>query len=146
MGLKNKLADELIKKDKNISQKAAKIIIDSADLEAWLCLVENADYILDFIKRNAAQKLYAACNSQNVQNLFSFLDYHSSDFDETVALAFLEYGNESTKQKLLELLKNGTNQQKAYAAKFFCFTNTPEARDFLFEESKSDYKPLSDVS
>ena len=50
MNLKNKLTSDLLKKDKNISQNAANIIIDAVDLDAWICLVENADYILDFIK------------------------------------------------------------------------------------------------
>lgn len=144
MNVKNKLVGDLLKKDKNISQAAANKIINTADLDAWVYLVENADYIMDFIKRNATQKLFFACNSQNIMNLFGFLGYHSGDLDDFVASAFAEFCNEEIIDGMFELLKNGTNQQKAYAAKFFALVNKPEVREFLFESSKSDYKPLAD--
>ncbi len=144
MNLKNKLVDDLLKKDKKISQAAASEIINNADLDAWVYLVENADYILDFIKRNATQKLFMECNSQNIFNLFEFLDYHSPDLDEFVATAFAEFCNDEIVDAMSEFLKNGTNQQKAYAAKFFSIVTKPETAEFLFEASKSDYAPLTD--
>lgn len=146
MNLKNKLAGDLLKKDKNLSQEAAQRIINNADLDAWICLIENSDYILDFIKRNAAQKLFYACNANNVSNLFEFLDYHSPDFDEFIASALVEYGNQEIEEEMLAILKNGTNQQKAYAAKFFCLIQKAEVSALLFETSQSDYKPLADNS
>lgn len=144
MNCKNKLVEDLLKKDKKISQDAANKIIDTADLDAWVYLVENIDYIMDFIKRNATQKLFMACNTQNISNLFEFLDYHSPDLDEFVASAFAEFCNEEIMDAMSELLKNGTNQQKAYAAKFFSIVTTPEMSEVLFETSKSDYSPLAD--
>lgn len=144
MNCKNKLVGDLLKKDKKISQDAANKIIDNADLDAWVYLVENADYILDFIKRNATQKLFMACNSQNISNLFEFLDYHSPDLDEFVASAFAEFCDDDILAAMFEFLKNGTNQQKAYAAKFFSIIIKPETAEFLFEASKSDYSPLVD--
>lgn len=144
MNCKNKLVEDLLKKDKKISQDAANKIIDTADLDAWVYLVENIDYIMDFIKRNATQKLFMACNTQNISNLFEFLDYHSPDLDEFVASAFAEFCNEEIMDAMSELLKNGTNQQKAYAAKFFSIVTTPEMSEILFEASKNDYSPLAD--
>jgi len=144
MNFKNKLVADLLKKDKNLSQSAAGELINTPDLEAWIYLVENADYILDFIKRNATQKLFFACNQQNIFNLFEFLDYHSADLDEFVASAFAEYCNDEILAAMLELLKNGTNQQKAYAAKFFSLVIKPETAELLFEASQSEYKPLAD--
>jgi hypothetical protein len=132
-----------MKKDKNISQNAANIIVDNTDLDAWVCLVENADYILDFIKRNATQKLFFACNAQNISNLFEFLNYHSADLDDFVASAFAEYCNEEIIEKMFALLEDGTNQQKAYAAKFFSMVPNSGVTELLFEGSKSDYKPLA---
>lgn len=143
MNLKNKLTSDLLKKDKNISQNAARIIVDNTDLDAWVCLVENADYILDFIKRNATQKLFFACNEQNIFNLFEFLNYHSSDLDDFIASAFAEFCNDEIIEKMFELLEEGTNQQKAYAARFFSLVHNSGATELLFEGSKSDYKPLA---
>jgi hypothetical protein len=144
MNLKNNLVNDLLKKDRNISMAAAKTIIDTADLDAWVCLIENADYILDFIKRNAAQKLFSACNPNNISNLLKFLDYHHPDYDDFIASALVEFGNQDISNKIFDLLSIGTNQQKAYAAKFFCFANSPEAKEALFESSQSEYKPLAD--
>ena len=39
-------------KDKSVALNAAKHIIDTADMEAWQCFVENSDNIFDFIKQN----------------------------------------------------------------------------------------------
>lgn len=143
MNLKNKLTSDLLKKDKNISQNAANIIIDGIDLDAWVCFVENSDYILDFIKRNATQKLFFACNEKNIFNLFEFLNYHSPDLDDFVASAFAEYCNEEIIERMFALLEDGTNQQKAYAAKFFSIVPNSGVAELLFESSKSDYKPLA---
>ena len=144
MNCKNKLVGDLLKKDKNISQNAANEIINNTDLDAWVYLVENFDYILDFIKRNATQKLFMACNERNISNLFDFLDYHSPDLDEFVASAFAEFCNDEIMDAMTEFLKNGTKQQKAYAAKFFAIVAKPEMSELLFEASKSDYSPLAD--
>lgn len=144
MNFKNKLVADLLKKDKQISQNAAQDIINNADLDAWVYLVENAEYILDFIKRNASQKLFMACNAKNISNLFEFLDYHTPDFDEFVASAFAEFCNEEIESAMMEFLKNGTNQQKAYAAKFFSYVRKSETAELLFTASKSEYKPLAD--
>ncbi len=143
MNLKNKLTSDLLKKDKNISQNAANIIIDNTDVDAWVCLVENADYILDFIKRNATQKLFFACNQQNIFNLFEFLNYHSPDLDDFVASAFVEFSNEEIIERMFALLEDGTNQQKAYAAKFFSMAPNSGVTELLFEGSKNDFKPLA---
>lgn len=143
MNLKNKLTSDLLKKDKNISQNAANIIIDAVDLDAWICLVENADYILDFIKRNATQKLFFACNEKNIFNLFEFLNYHSSDLDYFVASAFVEFCNDEIIERMFALLEDGTNQQKAYAAKFFSISPNSGVAELLFEGSKSEFKPLA---
>lgn len=143
MNLKNKLTSDLLKKDKNISQNAANIIIDTPDLDAWICLVENADYILDFIKKNATQKLFFACNEKNIFNLFEFLNYHSSDLDDFVASTFAEFCNEEIIERMFALLEDGTNQQKAYAAKFFSIVHNSGVTELLFESSKNEYKPLA---
>jgi hypothetical protein len=143
MNLKNKTTSDLLKKDKNISQNAANNIINNIDLDAWVCLVENVDYILDFIKRNATQKLFFACNEGNIFNLFEFLNYHSPDLDEFVASAFAEFCNDEIIERMFALLEDGTNQQKAYAAKFFSMVTNSGVAELLFESSKSDYKPLA---
>lgn len=144
MNIKNKLISDLLKKDKNISQAAACEIIDTKNIEAWIYLIKNSDYIMNFIKHNASNKLFDACNEKNIENLFDFLEYHSPSFDEFIASAFFKFNNDKIEEKMSNLLKNGTNQQKAYAAKYFCLNPKLEIATILFENVKSDYNFLSE--
>ena len=57
MNIKNTLISDLLKKDKTLSQQAAEAIINNKDIDAWKYLIENSDYIMDFIKNNASKKL-----------------------------------------------------------------------------------------
>ncbi len=143
MQLNNQNASNLLQKDKIKSNNAAKNIINNSDVEAWKCLIENSEYIFDFIKDFACEKLLNACTKDNVGNLFPFLEYHSPDWDDFVAAAFSKFQTDEINEKLLELLQSGTDEQKAYSAKYFCYAKYPQAREALFENSKSQNQSLA---
>ena len=146
MNIKNALISDLLKKDKTISQNAACKIIDTQNIDAWIYLIENADYIMDFIKNNASKKLLLACNENNIENLFAFLEYHSPSFDEFIAQAFFKFNNEKIEKRMEELLRDGTSHQKAYATKYFCLNPKNEIAKILFENTKNTYNFLSENS
>lgn len=143
MNLQNKLAADLLKKDKKVSNDAAFRIVNEKNLDAWVCLVEEGEYVFDFIKRFASQKLLNACNHDNIYNLFDFMKYYSSDWDDFVAQALAEFCDDDIVERCLELLETGTKQEKAYCAKFFSYVQNEGAIATLFENSKSQYSPLA---
>jgi len=142
MKLPNKTAGQLLGKDRNLSQKAAENIINNCDIEAWKCLIDNSEYIFDYIKDRAGKNLEKAANKDNAFNLFEFLKYHSPDWDDCIARIFSNFNDESITERFLNILKNGTDDEKAYAAKYFCFVIFPDSAQALFEGAKSDYEPL----
>jgi hypothetical protein len=142
MNLPNKWASELLGKDKFKAENAAKHIINNSDIEAWRCLIDNSDYLFSYIKEKAGKLLAKEINSNNTEKVSSLLNYHSSDWDGYIAQAFSKCSDENLNVRFLELLKNGTEQEKAYAAKYFCYVNYENAANALFEASKLDYQPL----
>lgn len=138
MNLSNKTVSDLIGKDKIKAQKAAEQIVNGADKDAWVCLVENADFLFDYIKVRAVQNLLNAVNSNNYRNLLSFMDVHSQDFDRLVAEGLARFPSEALNQEILAVLKEGSESQKAYAAKYFAVSIYPPAEDALFNVSKDE--------
>ena len=143
MKLNNKNASDLLQKDKIKSNNAAKNIINNKDLDAWKCLVENSEYIFDFIKDAACEKLLNACTKDNINNLFDFMQYYDMGFDDFIAAAFEKFQNEEINKKFLSLLKDGSESEKCYAAKYFCYVQNQNAQKLLFENSKSTNDALS---
>ena len=80
MKLENKYASDLLSKDKNIAISAAKHIIDTADMEAWQCFVENSDNIFDFIKQNIAKHFSQVIDENNYKNLFELFPLSKTIF------------------------------------------------------------------
>lgn len=143
MKLNNKNASDLLQKDKTKSNNAAKNIINNKDIDAWKCLIDNSEYIFDFIKDAACEKLLNACTKDNVENLFDFMQYYDMGFDDFIAAAFEKFQDEEINKKFLSLLKEGSESEKCYAAKYFCYVQNQEAKKLLFENSKSTNNALS---
>lgn len=143
MNLPNKLAAELVGKDKNKSKNAAEQIINKPDKEAWKCLVDNSDYIFSHIKQKSANLLTSCINKENLNNVFSLLQFHSPDWDDIIMESIAGYSDDELNNKFVELLKKGENVEKAYAAKYFSFVHKPDTAKILFETAQSDYLPLN---
>ena len=144
MKLDNKYTSDLTSKDRNLALNAAKHIIDEADIEAWECLVQNSDYIFPFIKQNIAQAFSDVVDDNNYQNLFELFKIHSSDWDECLIQILLRfsYSDSDLTARILDILDKGTEDEKAYAARYFSFITDNRASYFLFEAYKSSYEPL----
>lgn len=142
MLLPNKLANDFVGKDKNKSLQAAKEILDKPDLEAWQCLIEKSEYLFDYIKEKAGTNLINSINKDNVNNLFQLIKFYSEDWDRFIAEGLCKFKNEDLNNQMLNILKNGTNEEKTYAAKYFACNEYNEASLVLFECSKSSFEPL----
>lgn len=142
MNLPNKWASDLLGKDKQKALIAAQHILNNADLDAWNCLIENSEFIFGYIKDRAGQNLVKAANSSNIENIFALLKHHSSDWDDCIAECLKNNANEFMNSKILELLSSGSQEEKAYAAKYYCLMSDNNAKDALFAASKEDYQPL----
>lgn len=130
------------KNPKDFEQAAAHIINDS-DVEAFSALVEQSDFLFDFIKKNVAKRLSSVVNPYNFKNLLTFLKIYSSDYEETIISALVKYADEDLTDEMLDLLENGTDEQKAYCAKYFSHINDTLAIDLLRKYSYSEFDPLA---
>lgn len=141
---------DLIKKltGKNPSEyePIAKAMIDNSDKELFSKLVEQDDFLFDFIKENVAKRIQKACNSDNYVNLFDFLEIYSPSYDTVIAEVLHNFGGDAVFVRMRDLFLNGSDEQKAYAAKYFTFADSEKVREILPQiriASKSDYEPLA---
>lgn len=141
------MSEEIVKKltGKNVSdfEYAAAFIVDNSDLQSFSELVEKSDFLFDFIKRHVAKRLADAVNQNNYLNLLNFLNVYSADYEDVIVNALVQYADEDLTDKMLELLENGSEAQKAYCAKYFSVINDTLSIDSLRKHSYSDFYPLS---
>lgn len=142
MNLSNKWTSDLLNKDKNKSKAAAEHILNDSDVEAWKCLIENSEYIFDFIKQKIGNLIFDAINENNYKNIFSFFKYHSPEWDECLVRALSDFSDQDINQAMLDILNNGSEHEKAYAAKYFSYVQISEAADSLFKSALCEYQPL----
>lgn len=142
MNLPNKWASQLFEKDKNKARQAADHIINTPDIEAWKCLVENGEYLFDYIKEKAGQNLVNSFKKEGLSGLFSLLNYHSSDWDWVIAEIFAMSDSAEINSQMLNLLKAGSPEEKAYASKYFTLIKDNNAAEPLLITSKDEYEPL----
>lgn len=129
-------------KDINLSKKTILDLINSADLAKFRLLVEKEDFIFPFLKERISKDFVNLINKENLNTLFEFTKVYSFDFEEMIIKSFLKFANEDLTDEILEIFQTGTNDQKAYCAKYFCYIKDPLALDFLYENSSSDFNPL----
>ncbi len=112
-------------------EQAAKILVDTPDIELFKKLVKQDDFLFDFIKSNVAKRIANACNKQNYINLLSFFDYHSQSYDSLVANILYEYGGEDLLPEIKKFFLSGNNSNKAYALKFLSLLSKEKLDDIL---------------
>ncbi|MCQ2755099.1 MAG: hypothetical protein MJ231_08680 [bacterium] len=141
---------ELIKKltGKNPAEyePIVEAMINNSDTELFKKLVDQDDFLFDFIKDNVAKRILKACNKDNYLNLLDFLDIYSSSYDTVIAQVLHEFGKDAIFVRMKDLYLNGSNFQKAYALKYFTFANSDNVKDLLSqirETAKSDFEALS---
>ena len=118
-------------------------VINMPDVELFKELVENDDFLFDFVKQNVANRLEKNCNESNYRNLVSFLKYYSPSYEDFIISVLVRYADEDLTDKMLELFENGTNDEKTYCAKFFSYIQDPLAQEFLNKYAFDENPALS---
>ena len=142
MSLSNNYAADLIGKDRQKAQSAADYIINKQDIDAWKCLIDNSEYLFGYIKERAGNYIAKAITRENYLNILPLLKFNSPDWDGFIAQALKNFADDKVHSVMIELLINGTDEEKAYAAKFFSMVSAEKARDVLFNSLDTEYEPL----
>lgn len=141
--MNNEYVKKLIGKNPNDFEFAATHIINNCDIEAFSALVDKSDFLFDFIKENVKKRLANVITNYNYKNLLCFLKIYSSDYEDLIVSSLVKFADEDLTDKMLDLLENGTNEEKTYAAKYFSKINDSLAIDLLRKYSYSDVDSLS---
>ena len=127
-------------------EKAAGILVNGPDCELYKKLTEQEDFLYDFVKANVSQRIKNAVNKDNYKNLLKFFDYYSPSYDTVIAEALYEYSNNGLENEIKNILKNGSDTQKAYAVKYLSFVQNDNIQDVLSvirEFANSEFEPLA---
>ena len=122
---------KLTGKNRNDYEFVALQLVNNCDIELFKELVENDDFLFDFVKQNVAQRIDNAINENNFKNLLEFLKYYSPFYDDVIVSNLAKYADEDLTDIMLEKFENGSNSEKAYCAKYFGIIKDSLAYDFL---------------
>ena len=137
-----KLFEIICAKDDNKAKEASKNLIETADLSQFQLLCEKMDYLYDFVRENVYKRLSFVINKTNFKNILKFFDFYSFYFDDFFASILAKYADEDLTDEILEILSNGNNNQKAYAAAYFKKIPDSVATDDLKANLDTDFDPL----
>lgn len=134
---------KLTGKNKNDYEAVAKHLVDDCDVELFKELVDNDDFLFDFVKNNVAQRIENAVNQNNYQNLVEFLKYYSQSYEDAIVGSLVKYADEDLTDLMLDKFESGCDNEKTYAAKYFAKVQDPLAYEFLRLNSYSDNEFLA---
>lgn len=141
--MNNDYVKKLTGKNPQDFEFAAAHIINNCDIEAFRALVEQSDFLFDFIKKNVETRLLKVVNNNNYKNLLPFLKIYSPDYENFIVSTLVKFADEDLTDEMLELLENGTEDEKAYCAKYFSNVNDTLAIDLLRKYAFSDFDSLA---
>lgn len=141
--MQNEYVKKLTGKNPTDFESAATHIVNNSDVKTFEALVGQSDFLFPFIRQNVLKRLLQAVNNSNYKNLMSFLTVYSPDYEEFVISPLVKHANEEMTDEMLELLENGTDAQKAYAAKYFSHINDTLAIELLRKNSYSELDALA---
>lgn len=118
-------------------------VINIPDVELFKELIDNEDFLFDFIKQNVANRLAKVCNSSNCLNLLQFLKYYSPSYEDVIISNLVKFSDEDLTDKMLAIFEDGTDDEKTYCAKYFSIVQDSLALDFLKENAYSENSSLS---
>lgn len=116
-------------------------LVNDVDVDLFKELVDSEDYLFDFVKNNVARRIEKVCNKDNFLNLIPFLKYYSPYFCDIIVGILVKFADEDLTDNLLELFESGTDDEKAYCARYFAYIQDPLSFGFLqnFALSDSEY-------
>lgn len=139
----NEIVKKLTGKNPAEYELAAAHIINDCDLDAFRALVDKSDFLFEFIKENVKKRFSNVINNQNYKNLIKFLKIYDYSYEDFIVLTLVKYADEDLTDEMLEKLENGTDEEKAYCAKYFSYINDSLALELLRVNSHSEFEPLS---
>lgn len=137
------LVKKLTSKNKPDYEMAASHIVNNADFKTFEELVNQDDFLFDFVKNNVSTRLENAVNSSNYKNLIKFLPYYSSSYVDFIANSLAKFSDNNLIAEILEILKNGSENEKAYCAKFFSVVKSTAGLNELKKYAYSEFEPLA---
>lgn len=143
MANKEQLVKDLTAKDEQKAYAAAQSIINNTDVEAFQLLADKSEFLFDFVKNNVCKRLQRAINENNYRNLFAFFKIYCPDFEDVIVSAIAQFANEDLTDEMCGLLENGTDEEKAYAARYFSHIPDTIASDTLTEYAFSDNEAIA---
>ncbi|MBR6127262.1 hypothetical protein IKQ21_06210 [bacterium] len=127
-------------------ENAAKNLVNEINIDLFKKLVEQDDFLFDFVKNNVSKRIQNACNKNNFLNLMKFLDFYSASYDTMIAEVLHQYGGLELLPAMKEIFLTDNDAKKAYAAKFFTFVPNEYLEEILpqiRQASQSEFEPLS---
>lgn len=146
MDLGYKLANNLTDKNYDVANKAGIDIIETSDIKAFQVLEEKSEFIFDFIKEKILKILIKSVNQNNLMNLFNFTKIYSNDFKDFILQPLINFSNDEIEKKFIDLLKNGTSEQKTYGIEFFTKIKNNLSVEFAKSSLSTDFEPLKIAS
>ena len=140
------LVKNLTQKNEELAMQSAREIIDGANIAAFEKLCEKSDFLFDFVKNNVCKRFFNASNKSNYKNIIKFFEIYDETYSDVFAQILKKFADDELNYELLELLKNGSDEQKAYCAKYFELAPFEMAKEFLNKEAFSDFSPLCENS
>ena len=141
--MNNEYVKKLTGKNPKDFEFAAAHIINNCDVEAFSALVEKSDFLFDFIKENVKKRLSRVITNYNYKNLLSFLKIYSPDYEDFIISTLIKFANEDLTDEMLNRLENGSDNEKAYAAKYFSYINDSLAIELLRKCAFSEFDALA---
>ena len=105
------LVKKLTSKNKPDYEMAASHIVDNADFKTFEELVNQDDFLFDFVKNNVANRLENAVNSNNYLNLLEFLPFYSPSYVDFIAKSLVKFSNNELIATILDIFQNGSENE-----------------------------------
>lgn len=139
----NDLIKKLTGKNQSDYEPVAHQLINTPDISLFEELVNQDDFLFDFVKQNVANRLQKACNSSNYRNLLALMKVYSPYYEEFISSTLAKFADEDLTDEILEIFEYGTESEKTYCAKYFSQIQDPLALPLLNSYAFSENENLA---
>ena len=129
-------------KDVELSQKTILNLIQNKEIQNFEELSNSADFIFPFIKERIIKDFLKFIKQEDLNTIFEFSKIYSPDFEDLIVLSWVKFASEDLTDEIIELFENGSNEQKAYCAKYFFHIQDPISLEILNKYAFSDFSYL----
>lgn len=129
-------------KDFNRFKDAIQNLINSKNLTLFNELNEKSDFLFPFVKEKIIKNFVNLIQKNNLDVVFEFSKIYSYDFEDLIIKSLLKFADEDLTDEILNLFETGTDEQKAYCAKYFSYIKDPLALELLTKNAYSSFDPL----